>query len=145
MRSTYRALAGLIAIGVVLQAAFIALAWFTVMNDVEGGAIFDENTEYNLGQSMHAIVGTMVIPVLCLALLVVSFFAGIPGGVTWAAIVVGVAALQIVLALFSFEAPWLGIVHGLNAFALAGVAGRAASQAGGGPGAAARSRAAAAG
>ena len=34
MRSTYRALAGLIAIGVVLQAASIALGWFTVLNEV---------------------------------------------------------------------------------------------------------------
>ena len=71
----------------------------------------------------------MVIPLLCLALLIVSFFAKIPGGVKWAAIVVGVAALQIALALVSFDAPWIGILHGLNAFALAGVAGRAAREA----------------
>jgi hypothetical protein len=125
MRSTYRALAGLIAIGVVLQAAFIALAWFTVINDVEGGAIFDENTEYNLGQSLHAIFGN-VIPLLAVALLVVSFFAGIAGGVQRAAIVFGVAALQVVLALLSFDTPWVGALHGINALALAGVAGSAA-------------------
>ena len=71
-----------------------------------------------------------VIPLLCLALLVVSFFAGIPGGVKWAAIVLGVAALQIGLAFVSFGvSSWIGVLHGINAFLLAGAAGRAARQA----------------
>jgi hypothetical protein len=68
----------------------------------------------------------IAIPVLCLALLVLAFFANIPGGVRWAAIVVGLVAVQIGLALVSFGVPWIGVLHGLNAFALAGAAGRAA-------------------
>ena len=126
MRSTYRALAGLIAIGVVLQAGFVALGWFTVLGDVDDGAIFDENTDYNLGQALHSVFGLGVIPLLCIALLVVSFFAAIPSGVKWALIVLGVAVLQIALAVVSYSASWIGALHGLNAFALAGVAGRAA-------------------
>jgi hypothetical protein len=122
VRAAYRILAGLIAIGVVLQAAFIAVAWFTVLHDTDSGAVFDKNTEGNWGQVAHSSVGMMVLPVIALLLLVVSFFAGIPGGVKWAAITLGVTVLQVVLAFASYGAPAVGGLHGLNAFALAGVA-----------------------
>jgi hypothetical protein len=122
MRAIYRVLAGLIAIGVVLQAAFIAVAWFTVLKDTDSGAVFDKNTEANWGHLAHSVVGTMVIPLLALLLLIVSFFARIPGGVKWAAITLGVVVLQIVFAFLGFAAPVLGLLHGINAFAVAGVA-----------------------
>ncbi len=130
MRSTYRALAGLVAVGVVLQAAFIAFAWFDVLSAVDGGEVFDENSEGNIGHMLHGIVGMMGIPLVCIALLIVSFFARIPGGVRWAAIVLAVAVVQVLLAFASFEAPVLGLLHGANALVLAIVAGRAARQAG---------------
>lgn len=130
MRSTYRVLAMLIAIGVVLQAAFIAYGTFDVMGDVEGGAVYDENSEYNAGQNLHSVVGTIAIPLVSLALLIVSFFARIPGGVKWAAIVFAVVVLQVVLAFVAFAAPVVGALHGINALVLAGVAGTAARQAG---------------
>ncbi|SNY65773.1 DUF6220 domain-containing protein [Paractinoplanes atraurantiacus] len=129
MRATYRALALLIALSVVVQAAVIAAAWFTVLNDAEAGGVFDENSEYNWGHWVHSVVGMMVVPLLALVLLVVAFFAKVPGGVKWAAIVLGVVVLQIVLAFAGFIAPVLGVLHGLNAFALAGVASIAARKA----------------
>ena len=122
MRGAYRILAGLIAIGVVLQAAFVAAGWFTVMHDTDSGAVYDKNTGDNWGQVAHSTVGMMVIPVIALLLLIVSFFAGIPGGVKWAAITFGVTVLQIVLAFGGYGAPIVGALHGINAFALAGVA-----------------------
>ena len=122
MRGAYRILAGLIAIGVVLQAAFVAAGWFTVMHDTDSGAVYDKNTGDNWGQVAHSTVGMMVIPVIALLLLIVSFFAGIPGGVKWAGITFGVTVLQIVLAFGGYGAPIVGALHGINAFALAGVA-----------------------
>ncbi len=129
MRSTYRVLAILVSVGVVLQAAWIGLAWFTVISDTESGIVFDENSEFNIGHTLHSL-GGLVIPVLCLALLIVAFFAKIEGGVKWAAIVVGVAVLQVVLGIASFSLPAIGALHGINAFVLAGVAGAAAKRAG---------------
>jgi len=122
MRATYRALAGLIAIGIVLQAAFIAVAWFTVLKDTDSGAVFDKNSEGNWAHAAHGVVGMMVIPLLAILLLIVSFFARIPGGVKWAAITFGVVVLQILFAFASFSAPVVGALHGINAFAIAGVA-----------------------
>ncbi|MFG1621424.1 hypothetical protein [Kribbella sp. NPDC049227] len=132
MRSVYRVLAGLVAIGVVLQAMFIALGWFTAIKDMDDGLVIDKNYEGNTGHVLHGQFGMMVIPILALLLLIVSFFAKIQGGIRWALYVVGLVALQIVLAFLSFGvAPVIGTLHGLNAFALAAVAGIAARRAAG--------------
>jgi cytochrome b subunit of formate dehydrogenase len=128
MKSTYRVLALLISVGVLVQAMAIALGWFTVMKDVDGGAVYDKNTEYNFGQALHSLVGMMVIPLLAILLLIVSFFAGVAGGVKWAAIVFGLVVLQIALAFAAFGAPVVGALHGANALALMAVAGIAGSR-----------------
>ncbi|HET6985548.1 MAG TPA: hypothetical protein VFI00_02995 [Kribbella sp.] len=139
MRATYRVLAGLIAISVVLQAMFIALGSFGVLKDVDGGAVFDKNSDPNAGQLLHGYFGMMIIPLIALLLLIISFFAKVDGGVKWALYVVGLVALQIALAFASFGAPVLGLLHGLNAFALLGVASMAARRAAAAPAAAAES------
>ncbi|WP_328460506.1 hypothetical protein OHA21_29995 [Actinoplanes sp. NBC_00393] len=129
MRTAYRILAMLISIGVVVQAAVIAGAWFLVLNDLDSGTVLDKNSESNWAHVLHGQIGVLVMPLLALVLLIVSFFARIPGGIKWAAITLGVTVLQVVLAFAGFAAPLLGLLHGVNAFALAGVAGVAARKA----------------
>jgi hypothetical protein len=130
MRATYVWLSRLIALTVVLQAAFIAFGTFDVFRSVDDGKAFTgEYDDYNAGQALHSIFGTFIIPLLALILLIISFFARIPGGVRFAAIVFGLIVVQFLLALLSFAAPWVGLLHGINAFALAGVAGFAGRQA----------------
>ncbi|TCC11117.1 hypothetical protein [Kribbella soli] len=131
MRSVYRALAGLIAIGVLVQAMAIALAWFTVIKDVDDGSVFSENSDANVGHMIHTIVGSGIIPLLAILLLIISFFAKVEGGVKWALYVFGLVVLQFGLAVASFGAPVVGALHGLNAFALLAVAGMAARRAAG--------------
>ncbi|MFC5261194.1 hypothetical protein ACFPJ1_03650 [Kribbella qitaiheensis] len=133
MRSAYRVLAGLISLGVLVQAMSIALAWFTVLKDIDGGAVLTENSDRNFGHNLHSIFGIMVIPLLAILLLIVSFFAGVAGGVKWAAIVFGLVVLQIALAFVAFGVPAIGALHGANALALIGVAGIAARRASGPP------------
>jgi hypothetical protein len=122
MRTTYRVLAMLIAIGVVVQAALIAVAWFTVLHSLDDGAVFDKNTNGNWAHNLHGLLGMLFIPIIAILLLIVSFFAHIPGGVKWAGITLGVTLLQIVFAFLGFAAPITGALHGINAFVLAGVA-----------------------
>jgi len=128
MKSVYRVLAYLIALGVVIQAAAIAYAWFAVLGEVDGGAVFDENSEGNAGHALHGIVGMTVIPVVALIFLILSFFAKVPGGVKWAAITFGLVVLQIALAFVGFGAAAVGALHGVNAIALAAVASFAGSR-----------------
>jgi uncharacterized protein DUF6220 len=121
MRSVYRVLAMLIAAGVVVQAALIAWGLFDVVHSTDDGEVFDKNTD-TAGLTAHSAIGDSVIPLIALILLVVSFFARIPGGVKWAAITFGVVVLQVLLAFAGDAVPVIGLLHGINAFVLALVA-----------------------
>ncbi|RZU19886.1 hypothetical protein EV645_2106 [Kribbella rubisoli] len=139
MRAVYRVLAGLIAIGVVVQAMAIAVGWFTALKDMDDGLVIDKNYDGNWGHSLHSIVGSMIIPLLALLLLIVSFFAHVERGVRWALYVFGLVVLQIAFAFAAFAAPVVGALHGANALALLAVAGIAARHAAGAPAPAAES------
>ena len=129
MKQTYRVLAGLIALGVLLQAASVAFGWFDVLSAVDSGAVIDGSYEGNAGHMLHGTVGMMVIPLIGLILLIVSFFAtkSVPQARKWAGIVFGLIVLQVALAFAAFSAPIIGALHGINALLLLGAAGRAAT------------------
>lgn len=129
MRSAYRILAHVVAIGVVLQAATLAFGIFGLWNDVDGGLVVDSSYEWNTGMMLHGAIGMLAMPLVALLLLITSFFAKVPRGTIWALIILGVVVLQIVLALVGFGIPAVGALHGINAIvilALAIVAGRRA-------------------
>ena len=64
----------------------------------------------------------MIIPVLALLLLIVSFFAKVPGGVMWAGLILLDVVVQVMLGLFGHEVPAIGALHGINALILFGLA-----------------------
>ncbi len=89
MRNVYKVLAYLVAIEVVIQAMAIAYGIAGVAHWVEedGGvlnkAVFDSDDPDFTGIGgfiTHGINGTMIIPLLVILLLIVSFFAKVPGG-----------------------------------------------------------------
>jgi hypothetical protein len=140
MRKAYRILADLIAVGVVIQSMAMVWAIAGLFHWVDGGgtldsAVYDswddDPPDFSgaVGFMIHGMVGMMVIPVIVLALLVVAFFAQVPGGVKWAATAVGIVVLQLVAGLSGPDAPWLGLVHGFLPFALFGLAMQAAKAA----------------
>jgi hypothetical protein len=127
MRAAYRVIASLIAAGVMLQVAAISLAGFTISKDAGDAATIDANYN-NLGQQWHSIGGS-VIGLLAIIFLIVSFMTNVPRGRTLAGIVVGLVVLQVLLAVVSFGLPAVGVLHGLNGLAIAGVAGMASRKA----------------
>jgi len=141
MRGFYRGLALTVAVLVALQAAFIAFALSGMVKWVRDGgtldaSVFAEGSTVHIGGetgfALHAISGTFLIPLIALVLVIVSFFAKIPGGTKWALIVFGVVVLQYALAFFARLAtlPELSALHGLNALILFGVAVTAAMRVG---------------
>ena len=126
MRSAYRVLAILVAALVVVQAAAIAYAvaglgkWVNDGNTFDKAAFESDDTSFDgiVGFMIHGMNGMMLIPLVALILLIVSFFAKIPGGVGRAALVLGLVILQVALGLFGHEIPALGGLHGLNALIL---------------------------
>ncbi len=131
MRMVYKVLAFAVAGLVVVQAAAVAFAVFGLFAYIDGGGTIDaansgpeSNIEFPgvVGFMIHGMFGTMVIPVVALLLLISSFFAKSPGAVKWAVIVFVTTAVQVGLGIFADGVPQLGILHGIGALALFGVA-----------------------
>jgi hypothetical protein len=136
MRTAYRTLAALIALEVVIQAmvmvfAISGLAIWIDEGGVADAAAFEGEAPFPefVGLIVHGINGMMVVPALALLLLISSFFAKVPQGVKWAAIVLVLVVTQVALGLFGHEASIFGALHGLNAFLLLGAAGYTAHRA----------------
>ena len=122
MGKAYSILADGIAAAVALQAALIGFAAFGLMNDLDGGEVLDHTYGGNAGWNLHAVVGDVLIPLMAIALVIVAVLARLPGGVRWAAAVLGVVVLQVVLAGIAHAAAVVGLLHGLNALVLFTVA-----------------------
>ena len=137
----YRFLAYLIAVLVVVQAGALAWAFFGMTNWItdDGGVVnkallecedCDQQFTAEWGFAIHMFFnGLVLIPLTSLVLLIVSFFAKVPGGVRWAGFVVLAVLLQFILAIVAFEVPVIGALHGINALAVAGLASAAARRA----------------
>jgi hypothetical protein len=137
MIKAYRILAIIIAAEVVIQAMMIVFAvaglgkYITDGGVVDKAALEDEDLKFTgaTGFMIHGLNGMMIIPLLGIALLVVSFFAKFDGAVKWAGIVLASIVVQVAAGLIGHDAPYIGMIHGLNAFILAGSAGFASRQA----------------
>ena len=137
MRSAYKFLAYAIDVLILLQAAVIAWAVFGLTKYVEDGHSISKSgldgnktlfSEEN-GFAIHGISGTTLIPLAALLLLIVSFFAKVPEGPKWAAMVFVGIVIQIVLGVLGHGVPALGFIHGFWALLLFWLAWRTAKQA----------------
>ena len=129
MRKTYRILALLIAVEVVVQATALAWAifgmgvWIDEGNTVNKTMLECRDCPWNFteerGFMIHGLNGALVIPVLALALLVVSFFVRDKTLLRWAGLVFFLVIVQSqVLPFVGHEYPVFGALHGLNALLL---------------------------
>lgn len=133
MRKTYRILADIIAIDVVIQAMAMVFASAGFFKWIDDGATVDKAVLDSfeddpptftgaIGHPIHALNGTFLIPLLGLALLIVAFFAAFDGAVKWAAIIAVSIVVQVFAGITAADVPAIGLVHGLNAFILFGAA-----------------------
>ncbi|CAA9348808.1 MAG: hypothetical protein AVDCRST_MAG72-1289 [uncultured Nocardioidaceae bacterium] len=133
MKSVYRVLAFIIALGVAFQAAVMVFAiaglgiWVDEGNSFDKAAVealFDGELSFtgSVGMMLHGMNGMMVMPALALILLIVSFFAKVPGGVKWATAVLLAVVVQIALGIFGHSNAYFGLLHGVNALILFGLA-----------------------
>jgi hypothetical protein len=125
MSKAYRVLARLIAGLVVVQAAAIAYGAFAIDKVIEkakdhGDTIANASTKLDggAGYGLHALIGTLVIPLVAIILFVVAFKAHVPDGVKWAGFILLDVVVQVALGLAAHGAAALGWFHGPNALLL---------------------------
>jgi hypothetical protein len=126
MRNTYRVIAWIIAGGVVVQAAAIAFAFGGLLHYVSEGGVVDKALVETrqapfvgeLGFILHGLVGAGLMPLLAIALLVISFLVHARGARLWAAITFGLVVLQVTLGFSIIALPYVGLIHGANALAI---------------------------
>jgi hypothetical protein len=142
MRSAYKYIAFAIAGLVALNAAFMVLAVAGLEQWVSDGNSFTKATmeadtppefQGSIGFLLHGMNGMMLIPLLALVLLIISFFAKIPGGSKWAGLTLLFVVLQVTFGIFGHEFPYVGFLHGLNALILFSVATQAGRNANAAP------------
>jgi hypothetical protein len=134
MRKTYRIIADIIAVLVVIQAMMIVWSVAGLFAWIDDGATLDKSViegwdsepptfDGAIGHFVHVMSGTFLIPLLGLILLIVSFFAKVPRGVAIAAAIVVSIVVQYLAGTFAeLGGATVGIIHGLNAFILFGLA-----------------------
>ena len=125
MRRAYHVLAYLIAALVVVQGMAMATAVAGLGHWIDNGAtvdkhVIDKNPSFtgSFGFPVHAINGEMLIPLVAIALLIVSFGAKVADGTRWALYILGLIVVQVVLGVSQGSVPYLGLLHGGNAFAI---------------------------
>jgi len=134
MRTAYKVLAYLVAAEVAVQAMVMVWAIAGLGKWVDGGGVFDKSVIEGsiesgampfpevFGILVHGINGTFVVPGISLLLLIVSFFTKVRGAIKWALIVFVLVVAQGQIGFLGHEFPLAGLLHGLNALALFGVA-----------------------
>jgi len=134
MKKAYTVLAFIIALQVMVQASAIAWASFGFSDWIDAGNTYSKEDAdcddcgwdftAQRGYMIHGINGFMIVPLISLILLIVSFFAKIPGGVKWAGIIFLLVIIQgHVLPPLSYEfGSGFGALHGLNAMVLLALA-----------------------
>lgn len=119
MRRAYQIICHIIAACVVLQAAVIAWSTFAILNSGNEGSALSVDPGIT-GFIVHSVVGQMVIPLLAIALLVVALIGKV--GVRWSVWLLVAVVVQVFLGYTSFDLPGLGLIHGLTAFVVLGLA-----------------------
>jgi hypothetical protein len=118
MRAVYRYLSLLIFAAVILQVGFAGYGAFSVAGDVEDASVDEDMFGDAFGP--HAGFGYLLM-LLALIALIVALVAR--HRIKHTAILFGLLVLQLLLAWFGFESPFIGFFHPINALVIFAVSG----------------------
>lgn len=121
MQSIYKYLAHLIALLVVFQSAVVVWGMAEEIRYRMDNPTATGETPFPIGALLHGMVGMYVIPIAALVLVAVSLF--MRNGRRWALLVLLAAVVQVALGLGGIMvSEYLGLLHGIVAFVLLGLA-----------------------
>ena len=129
MNSAFRIWASIVSLAIIVQVGLAGYGAFHAVDEADDKGTIGKNAVSD-GFNAHAALGYIIL-LAALILLVLAFVArraGGPSRVKSSAVVLGLIVLQLPLAWLGAATPGLGILHGMNALAVAGVAGSLAGR-----------------
>ena len=126
MAAVYRYWSALVLLLIIVQIGLAGYGAFGTAKDVgeEGGTVDEDRFEELFGAHMG--LGYLVVLTFLILLILAAIARVGRQRLVWSAILFGLGILQILLAWFGSEVPAIGSLHPINAFILAGLAGRIA-------------------
>ncbi len=123
MKSAFRIWASFVSLAIVVQVGLASYGAFNAVDKSDDKGTIGKNGVSD-GFTAHAALGYIILLVLAL----VARRAGATDRVKWSAGIFGLLVLQVLLAALGHATAWLGVLHGMNALAVAGVAGSLAGR-----------------
>jgi hypothetical protein len=124
MRTAFRIIATLTSLAVIVQVGFAGYGAFNAVDKADDAGSVTKTSLEN-GFDPHGVLGTIVV-VLMLLLLIVALVARYR--IRIAGLLLSLGIIQMLLAWGADGAAWVGFFHGINALAIAGIAGSLAGE-----------------
>jgi hypothetical protein len=120
MRTAFRLVATLTSLAVIVQVGFAGYGAFNAIDKADDAASVTKKTIEN-GFDPHGALGTIVVALMLILVLISVFGGRIRARMVTILFVLGI--VQMLLAWGATGAAWVGFLHGVNALAIAGIAG----------------------
>jgi hypothetical protein len=120
MRTAFRLVATLTSLAVIVQVGFAGYGAFNAIDKANDAASVTKKTIEN-GFDPHGALGTIVVALMLILVLISVFGGRIRARMVTILFVLGI--VQMLLAWGATGAAWVGFLHGVNALAIAGIAG----------------------
>jgi hypothetical protein len=129
LNSAFRIWASITSLAIIVQVGLASYGAFHAADEADDKGTIGKNAVSD-GFTAHALLGYVIL-LAALILLVLALLRRRAGGanrVKWSAGIFGLMVVQILFAALGHATPWLGVLHGMNALAVAGVAGSLAGR-----------------
>jgi hypothetical protein len=129
LSSAFRIWSSVVSLAIIVQVGLAGYGAFHAVDESDDKGTIGKNAVSD-GFSAHAALGYVIL-IAALVLLALAFLtrgAGDSSRVKWSGAILGLLVLQVLLSWAGSAAAWLGILHGMNALAVAGFAGSLAGR-----------------
>jgi hypothetical protein len=129
LNSAFRIWASVVSLAIIVQVGLAAYGAFNAVDKSDDKGTIGKDAVSD-GFSAHAALGYIIL-LAAIVLLVLAFAGRRAGGtsrVRWSGLIFGLLVVQVLLAWAGDASAWLGILHGMNALAIAGLAGSLAGR-----------------
>jgi hypothetical protein len=128
LNTAFRIWASLVSLAIIVQVGLAAYGAFNAVDKSDDNGTIGKNAVSD-GFNAHSALGYAIVAgSIILLVLAVLTRRTAPGRLRWTGLIFGLLVVQVLLAGAGDSVAWLGILHGMNALAIAGFAGSLAGR-----------------